>query len=252
MKLPGEPNKLRHFIDSFFPITGIDGKPKAVGAVVLDITERKQAEEKVQKSLIEKELLLKEIHHRVKNNLQVISSLLSLQSKSISNREAQEALEASQARVQSMAFIHEKLYQSPDLASVDFEDYLKSLTSNIYHSYAGDRDGITLRVDAKDVSIDISRAMTCGLIINEIISNSLKYAFPNGRKGEIRIEIRTQKDDTYTMSIGDNGIGLPTGLDINTSTSLGLRLVKMFVRQLKADLAVYREGGTEFQITFGV
>ena len=193
---------------------------------------------------------MRKIHHRVKNNLQVISSLLSLQSKSISTREAQTVLEASQDRVQSMAFIHEKLYQSPDLAQVDFEDYLKTLTSSLYHSYAGHQDGIALWVDAKDVTIDIDRAMTCGLIINELVSNSLKYAFPNGRQGEIRIEMRTEMDDRYIMSIDDNGIGLPTGLDFNNSTSLGLRLVNMFVRQLKGTLEVHRKGGTEFRIIF--
>jgi PAS domain S-box-containing protein len=190
----------------------------------MDLTERQRAEQQIKASLREKEVLLKEIHHRVKNNLQVIVSLLNLQSKHVKDKHDLEIFKDSQNRIKSMAFIHDKLYQSKDLASIDFAEYIENLASHLFTTYSVSSSAIKLVADVKDVPLDINSAIPCGLIINELISNSLKYAFPDGQGGKILIKLYASKDDTFTLIISDKGIGLPEDLDFRNTESLGLQV----------------------------
>jgi PAS domain S-box-containing protein len=227
-----------------------DGKIVAVVAVARDITERVRAEKQLEASLQEKEVLLKEIHHRVKNNLQVISSLLYLQSKSIEGQEALEMFQESQDRVRSMALVHERLYQSPDLARIDFAEYVRNLASYLFRSYGVHSNLIQLRINVDDVSLGIDMAVPCGLILNELVSNSLKHAFPNGREGEIRIELCSGDDNELALVVSDNGVGFPKDLDFRGMESLGLQLVNTLVDQLGGTIELDRSDGTAFEIVF--
>ena len=217
-------------------------------AMVRDITERKIAEDKIKASLHEKEVLLREIHHRVKNNLQIVSSLLNLQSRGIDNEEVQEIFKESQARVKSMAMVHEKLYQSQNLSRIQFKDYILSLVNNLLQTYLRDPSGIQLKTDIDDVYIDINTAVPSGLIINEIISNSLKYAFDDDR-GEIKISLR-KDDDEMVLKISDNGKGFSKDFDFRTTETLGLQLVNSLVQQLDGKIEIDNTRGVGFKITF--
>ncbi len=174
-----------------------------------DIRERKQAEEVIKRSLEEKEVMLKEIHHRVKNNMQVISSLLSLQAKGVADSTVKAMLEESRNRVSSMSLVHEKLYQSKDLAYIDFKEYLQSLVAGIANTYK--RHDVVISVDMEPVALDVNVGIPCGLIVNELVSNSLKHAFPDGRKGTISLGINKNSEGNYVLFVADNGIGLPGG-----------------------------------------
>jgi PAS domain S-box-containing protein len=219
--------------------------------VVQDITDKKNDEQHIKQSLLEKESLLKEIHHRVKNNMQVISSLLSLQSNYITDPHALEVFGESQQRVQSMALIHEKLYRSDDLAHIDFSEYIQDLTSSLFSSYMISTDSIKLEFAVESVFLSIHRAIPCGLIINELVSNSLKHAFPDPQKqGEIKISFQLDEDKLHTLSIKDNGIGLPNGFDIENAESMGLRLVSILSNQLNATLEITNGMGTEYKLRF--
>lgn len=217
-------------------------------AMIMDITERKLVEDKIKASLHEKEVLLMEIHHRVKNNLQIISSLLNLQSRGIDNEEVQEVFKESQARVKSMAMVHEKLYQSQNLSRIQFKDYILSLVNNLLQTYLRDPSGIQLKTDIDDVYIDINTAVPSGLIINEIISNSLKYAFDDDR-GEIKISLR-KDDDEMVLKISDNGKGFSKDFDFRTTETLGLQLVNSLVQQLDGKIELDKTKGVGFRITF--
>ncbi|MCD1295452.1 hypothetical protein CUJ83_10620 [Methanocella sp. CWC-04] len=232
-----------------------DANGQIIGAIELlrDITIEKKAEDMIKESLKEKEVLLREIHHRVKNNLQIISSLLNLQSGYVKDREALGMFRESQNRVKSMALIHEKLYLSKDLAKIDFAEYIRSLTNNLFHSYGAYKNNITLKTKINRVSLGIDTAIPCGLIINELVSNSLKYAFPRGRSGEVWIELNrdyTEEGITFILKVGDNGIGFPGGLDFKNTETLGLQLVNTLSCQLGGTIELNRENGTEFIITF--
>ncbi|MBN1889662.1 MAG: AAA family ATPase [Thermoflexales bacterium] len=213
------------------------------------------SEEWLKASLKEKNVLLAEIHHRVKNNLQVIVSLLNLQANRIQDERVVEALKESQARVKSMALIHEKLYQSPDLARVDLAGYVRTLLAQLFRAYEVDPSTIRLHVDVEKVSLNIGAAVPCGLLINELVTNCLKYAFPpgspqlGGEGGEIRVELYS-KDDSLVLSVGDNGVGFPPDLDFRNTPSLGLQLVVILTRQLDGEIELDRSGGTRFRITF--
>ncbi len=215
-----------------------------------ELAERKRAEEQVRASLKEKEMLLKEIHHRVKNNLQVISSLLYLQSENIEDAPALEMFQESRNRVRSMALVHKKLYRSGDLARVDFAEYIRDLAMHLFRSYGVSSNVIKLKINVYDVSVGIDTAVPCGLILNELISNSLKHAFPNSREGEIHIELRSDSDDEVTLIVGDNGIGFPKDLDFRNTTSLGLQLVNTLTNQIEGTVELDRSGGTEVIIRF--
>ncbi len=213
-----------------------------------DITKRKIAENEIKSSLIEKNILLQEIHHRVKNNMQIISSLLNLQIKYVDDEKAVDVLKESQNRVKSMAMIHDKLYMSEDLTRINFVDYINSLVSNLFYSYNVE-DKIKSRLKIDNVSLNMETAVPCGLIISELVSNSLKYAFPNGMMGEIFVSLRSE-DDTYELIINDNGIGLPEEFDINNTKTLGLMLVNSLTEQIDGKISISRENGTRYRIIF--
>jgi PAS domain S-box-containing protein len=215
---------------------------------IVDITERKKAEER-QNSLREKETLLKEIHHRVKNNLQVISSLLSLQSRHIPDPRSSAMLQESQDRVYSIALVHEKLYQTNNLESISFREYLDALIPHLAETWTGSRSKVTVEVEPDDISLPIDISIPCGLIINELVTNALKHAFPNGDKGLILVSVK-QNDDHLTISVKDNGIGMPKGIDVHKPGSLGLELITTLARQLHAQLAVSSSNGTMIEFSF--
>ena len=230
---------------------------RMVGDILANALERKRVEEQLNASLKEKEVLLKEIHHRVKNNMQVISSLLNLQSGRIKNQEILEMFKESQDRIRSMSLIHERLYQSADLAKIDFSHYIQNLANHLFQSYRIDPEAVVLKTDVRDVSLDINKAIPCGLIINELVSNSLKYAFPKVKdtekkevkKGEIDIRL-TADDGKVILLVKDNGIGLPPDLDIETADSYGLQLVTTLVAQLNGKIHIKRKPGATFKIKF--
>ncbi len=214
-----------------------------------DITERKLAEEQVKASLREKEVLLKEIHHRVKNNMQVISSLLNLQSRQIEDDHAKTVFQDMRSRVTSMAMVHEQLYQSGDLARVDFAAHVRSLVSYLIRSYGDASRAVLFHEDIQDVDLTLDMAIPCGLIINELASNALKYAFPDGRDGEIRVSLHLA-DHKFTLVVADNGVGLPARMDLGATETMGLQVVTTLVKQLDGKIEVERHGGTAFKITF--
>jgi len=207
-------------------------------------------------SLNEKETLLKEIHHRVKNNLQVISSLLSLQSESLGNAEMDNKLRASIARVKAMALIHEKLYQSKSLSVVNFYDYMEDLIKNLNGSYSLNTDKIKMHIDIDPEYrlLNIDSAIPCGLILNELLSNSYKYAFPNNNQGNIYVKmgLSSRNDKNIRIEFSDDGVGIPKDFNIKTTTTLGLQLVNMLAQQIDANLSLERTKGTHYTIEFSV
>lgn len=216
--------------------------------------ERKHVEEQLKISLQEKELLLKEIHHRVKNNMQVISSLLRLQSRHIEDPKAYEMFMESHARVRSMALVHENLYKSDDLGKIDFSDYIKPLANGLYRLYGQDPQKVKLIMDVQHVSLSIDLAIPCGLIVNELVSNALKYGFPKEFKqsGWIKIVLR-MKEKNIHLQVEDNGIGIPGSLDIKQTDSLGMHLVHMLVEdQLKGSVELKRGNSTCFSVQFDI
>ena len=228
-----------------------EGEPVAMVGVARDITARKQAEEELRASLREKEVLLKEIHHRVKNNLQVISSLLSLQSEYLKDAEMVKIFKESQNRVKSMALIHEKLYQSRNLAEIDFGDYLRELTTQLVRSYGIGTHGVQLNVNASRVLLAVDRAIPCGIVVNELVTNALKYAFPDGRSGRIDVDLHPVGTDRVRLTVRDNGVGIPAHIDVTTSDSLGLTLVRMLAEQVQGEMTMQPHGpGAEFMLTF--
>ena len=225
------------------------GMPKAVLSINTNITERKRTQELIAHSLREKEILLKEIHHRVKNNLQVISSLLALQTDGVSDSVARGLLMESQHRVRAMAMIHEKLYQSSDLARVDFDEYVNSLTGFLFRSYSNAAGRVALKVSCDQVHLSIDTASPCGLILNELVSNALKHAFPDGRSGELRVELRDEAG-CYSLTVADTGIGLPENFDWKQTNSLGLQLVDTLTKQIKGTMKTGGTGGASFRLEF--
>ncbi len=233
-------------------LTEIEG----VGQICVcwDITPRKLAEEQLKASLQEKELLLKEVHHRVKNNLQVVSSIFALQSQYITDPNILAVLEDSQNRIGAMALIHEKLYQSHSLAKIDFADYIKNLANNLFSSYNINEKRIRAKLCVENAFLNLDTAIPCGLLINELVSNSLKHAFPGARSGEISGEITIDfslvADGQLRLSVRDNGVGLPEGFESHSPNSLGLRLIRALTRQLRGQLEIHNKEGAVFQITF--
>lgn len=220
-----------------------------------DITQRKNAEEKIKKSLEEKEMLLKEVHHRVKNNLQIISSLLSLQSKKIKDKRVLDMFEKSRSRVRSMALIHEKLYQSKDFTEIDYAGYIENLAKYLSQVYVIDTDRIEFKFNIEKVSLKIDKGVPCGLIINELISNALQHAFPPSFKGEGKVEVTVQMvdEDEIELIVKDNGVGISKDLNIHKTESLGLYLVRMLSEeQLNGKLELDRAEGTKISIVFKI
>lgn len=208
---------------------------------------------KIDASLHEKELLLREIHHRVKNNMQLISSMLKLQAAYVTDKKDIAIFTDCRERIKSMALIHEKLYKTEDMAHIDFKLYVRDLSNELYRSYVVDRNVVGIDINVQNVLLGIETAIPCGLIINELISNSLKHAFPDGRKGEIKITLQPADnldDFDFELIIDDNGVGLPKDLDLKNTGSLGMELVHTLTTQIDGDLLVNRTGGTEFKIKF--
>jgi PAS domain S-box-containing protein len=233
------------------PILDAAGRYSGAVHIISDITVRKRAGEKIKASLLEKETMLKEIHHRVKNNLQVISSLLGLQSSYIKDDESREFFQQSQDRVKIMAQIHTMLYQSEDLARVDFGGFISDMVSRLRQSYAIAGSPIEVFADIADVSLTIGTSIPCGLILNELVSNALKHAFPEGKGGKIDVRMRSDGDQVV-FSVQDNGIGLSESVDICNPRSLGLELVNLLVGQMDGRMDMQVNGGTTWAITFPI
>ena len=214
-----------------------------------EIEERRNAEEKVKASLKEKELLIKEIHHRVKNNMQIISGLLSLQAQKIEDDRSLDLFRISENRVRSMALVHENLYESENLMLIDFNQYIRKLIDHLFHAYGVSRQNIRLTIDVRDVFLDIDRAVPCAQIINELVTNSIKYAFPEDQEGEVGVCFY-REGERYSLTVSDNGIGLPEVVDPTDQPALGLQLAEALVSQLKGEYVIERNGGTTFRIRF--
>jgi len=217
--------------------------------IIQEVTPQTAAEERLRAILRDKEMLLEEVHHRVKNNLQVITSLLGLQARSIKNAATREKFEESRYRIQAMAMLHEILYESASLAEIDFADYIRRLAEYLIRSYgAAGRIRLQARLDPLSCHRDV--ALPCGLILNELLSNTFKYAFPEEKSGEVRIELRREPGGTVHLLVGDNGVGLPRGFDWENSPTLGLRLVRALARQMEANVETNGSPGTVFSISF--
>lgn len=249
-------NKNREIKDVFITVALVPGTKKRLVSL-LDITERNQSRIFLKKSLKEKEMLLREVHHRVKNNLQIMSSLLNLQSGNIEDEGVVEIFKDSQSRIKSMALIHGKLYQSENMVSINFGEYIQSLVLNLLGTYAPYK-GITPEIKTSDILFDIDTAIPCGLIVNELVMNSIKHAFPHAGnksisvpKEEYKINIELYKEeDHYKLIVGDNGRGIPEDLEISKAETLGLQLVNNLVNQLDGKIDINRSNGTKFIITF--
>lgn len=215
-----------------------------------EIQERELAETQLAASLAEKEVLLKEIHHRVKNNLQIISSMLNLQSSQTANVQTLAVFQDSQHRIRSMALIHEALYRSGDLAQIDFLDYALTLVDFLRQSYRS--PGVQMRVEGVPVFLEINTAVPCGLILNELISNALKHGFPNGRSGEVVVHLQQHESGEISLGVRDNGVGMPPNLDMNQTHSLGLQLVDTLVKQVNGRLQMQNRNGVAFILTLGI
>jgi PAS domain S-box-containing protein len=224
-------------------------KPVRLTGIMFDVTHTKEDEEQIKTSLKEKETLIKEIHHRVKNNLAVIQSLLKLQAIHIKDEKTKGLFNESQNRVQSMSMIHERLYKTEDLSTINFGEYIRSLATQLFHSYKIDPSLVKLVINIPDLSVDVNTMIPCGLILNELVSNACKYAFPDDRKGELNIML-DKRDDEYSLTVKDDGVGLPENLDIYKTESLGMRIVTSLVSQINGKLSVDKEGGTKFSIKF--
>ena len=226
-----------------------DEKNQMIGTMGIsyDMTRRKKAEDQVRASLKEKEVLLREIHHRVKNNLQIISSLFNLEINNVKDKQILKIFKESQNRIRTMALIHEKLYQSKNLTRIDFAEYIQSLANYLFRSYGLNPEVIKLKINVGDVFVNIDIAIPCGLIVNELVSNSMKHGFSPGREGEIRIEACSD-NDKFTLIVSDNGVGFPKDLDFRNTETLGLQLVCILTDQLEGSIELDRSSGMTFTI----
>jgi len=231
------------------PMRDEQGRLRGFAKVLRDETERRRANERLRASLDEKEVLLQEIHHRVKNNLQVINSLLRLQSEHIADRSSRELLVEAQSRVQAIAGIHELLYRSPDLARIDFGTYLNRLARNLFSFYGISEEQVQLVLHVNHTTLEVSQAIPCGLIVNELLTNALKYAFPGGRRGTTTVSLDCVGRQCVLV-VEDNGVGLPEGFDWEAAETLGLQLVKILAGQLDGTVQLNRSSGTRFEISF--
>jgi PAS domain S-box-containing protein len=217
-------------------------------SAIVDISDRKQKEDHIVQALKEKDILLGEIHHRVKNNMQIVHSLLELQLARTSDPVVIGMLRDGQSRIYSMALIHQTLYQSKDFARVDFDSFLKSLVSNLAASYGASPNRIAVFTDAGGVLLPISIAVPCGLVVNELISNAFKHAFPRGRSGQVIATLRNEPEDHVILSVSDDGVGIPDEVDIAQTVTLGLQLVGLLADQLGADVTIQRVNPTRFEL----
>lgn len=244
-----ETNLSGYFMVTVAPIKDKYGNVLGSVHIARDITERKMMEDQIKDSLQEREMLIKETYHRVKNNLMVISSLLSLQARYIKDKEMQNIFKDSQNRVRSMALIHEKLYQTTDLKRIDFGEYLKSLSTELFRTYSDGSNNIKMNFDVEDHKMDINISIPLGLIVNELMSNSLKHAFPEGKDGLIELKFY-EENGKHVLMVSDNGKGLPDDFKIENADSLGLRIVNSLVDQIRGDVEMDGTHGAKFTIKF--
>jgi PAS domain S-box-containing protein len=226
------------------------GRPIRSAGTVQDITEQMRTEEALRASLKEKTVLLKEVHHRVKNNLQIVISLLNLQAVRIKNPEALEAMQETANRVRSMALLHETLYLSESLARVNFGNYIEHICSHLFRSYGPKAARVKLDLRLENVATDLDQSVSCGLIVNELVSNALKHAFPEGQAGKIAVELCVSPEGQVALKVSDDGVGLPATFDVHQTGTLGHQLVFMLAEKLHGTVEVARESGTVFQIVF--
>ncbi|HEX4337560.1 MAG TPA: CHASE domain-containing protein [Polyangiaceae bacterium] len=232
------------------PVRDVHGDVRAVSEICRDISAAKEADRLIRASLREKELLLKEVHHRVKNNLQVISSLLNLQAQHLPDPAQRGIFTDSQSRVQSIALVHEKLYQSKDLTNIDCEQYVHTLVDGLFHAQNYTGRGIEHTIDVGGAHLPVDAAIPCGLIINELVTNALKHAFPGNARGTVHVSLQPGADDSIELVVQDDGRGLPEDIDPRKTTSLGLDLVFTFAEQLEAKVEIERSHGTAFRFRF--
>jgi two-component sensor histidine kinase len=218
-----------------------------------EIAERIKKEEQIKAALKEKDVLLREIHHRVKNNLQVIYGLLEMQSSYIKDQQSLDICRSLKNLIITMSLVHKTLYKSKDLSQIDFQDYISDLIKILYESFNVSTDRVALKMNFDDFSFEIKTALPCGLVINELVSNSLKYAFPDNRKGEITISFSSRDKKEFELIVSDNGIGIPEDLDINKAETVGLNMIGFFIKNmLRGKMELKREKGTEIIIKFHV
>jgi len=232
------------------PIDTEDGA--MVLSAIVDISDRRQKEERIQAALREKDVLLGEIHHRVKNNLQIVYSLLDLQSARIADTMVLDMLRDSQNRIRSMALIHQTLYQSKDFSKVDFGRFLDSLVPTLLASYGIDQNDITLSINADRVVLPIDAAIPCGLVVNELVSNALRHAFPPGATGRIEVNLSNEPDGVIVLSVSDDGVGVAETIDFTNTSTLGLQLVLLLAEQLGGTVVMHRCKPTRFLVRFSV
>jgi PAS domain S-box-containing protein len=241
---------LHTYISIKVPLYDSTGTAYALCGISTDITDRKGAEEALKAALQEKEVLLKEVYHRIKNNLQVISSLLDLQADSVADPQVRALFEDSQQRLQAVALIHESLYQAGNVTRIQAADYIHELSTRVFQAYTPPGDRITLTVQADPVWIGMQSAIPCGLIVNELLSNSLKYAFPNDQAGEITVGLRVAPEGSIILTVCDTGVGFPADVDFRHTDSLGLQLVCLLTEQLNGTIELDRAAGTQWTLTF--
>jgi two-component sensor histidine kinase len=239
------------------PIHDESGQLLGAVNVLVDISDRQRAEMALRESearlkvaLREKEILLKEIHHRVKNNLQVICSLLSLQSDAIQDQRLRDLFHDSEQRIRTMALIHETLYQASNMACFSLAPYVRRLSESLLRAYGAEAGRVTLKTHLDELTLPLDSAIPCGLILHELLSNALKHAFPDGQRGEISLELRAEPDQHVTLRVANTGVGFPDGLDFRQTDSLGLQLVCALAEQLEGTITLERHGGTAFMLTF--
>ena len=242
----GKPYYREIFLD---PIQSDNERVEEVSGIGHDITEKKISEEDLKSSLEEKDVLLKEVHHRVKNNMQVISSILNLQSSYVSDEKVLSILRESQNRIKSMAIIHEKLYRTKDFSNIKFSEYVENLAESLVRTYEYNEAEIEIKFDLEEVLLNLDMAIPCGLIINELISNLLKYAFKPNEKGVIEIGL-SEKEGEVVLRIADNGIGIPKEIDFRKTETLGLQLVNTLTQQLEGEIELEVDNGTKFKLNF--
>ena len=236
------------WIETFLSPIIVGSQTKEISCLAHEITDKKIAEWKLKESIAEKDVLLKEVHHRVKNNLQVISSILNLQTSRISDENTLNIIRESQDRIKSMSFIHESLYQTTNFSSIKFYDYIDKLSRNLVQTYAYEKN-IKLETNLEKVDVSLDQAIPCGLILNELISNALKYAFCDGSGGTLRISLK-EKNNEINIKVEDDGVGMPEGFRVENTESLGLQLVQTLIEQLEGTIKLSANGGTKYLITF--
>jgi PAS domain S-box-containing protein len=247
----GREDQGSHLILNSSLLHGVEERNLGCVVTLTDITDRKRAEEQVRASLAEKEAMLKEIHHRVKNNLQIISSLITLQANQLSDEKLREELDDMSRRIRSMALVHEQLYQTDNLAQVDFADYATRMLHALWRSHGAMAKKIRLNLELSSVALPIETAIPCGLILNELAINAIKYAFPDEGDGEVTVGLHFDSAaNTVSLRVRDNGVGLPAGMDWRQSPSLGLRLVQILTGQLRGTVETGTGPGAEFELTF--